>query len=319
MNELVIDRHNHLIDPALHIWGLEVPLYLFLGGFAAGLMILTGYLFFSDKYKRELSVAKYLPLYSILAISIGMFFLFLDLENKLNIFRFYTTFQITSPMSWGSWILIFVYPVMIASFLVRVPYNLEVRYSFIGRLHNWIIERPKLIKTIGIVSMSLGGVLGLYTGVLLSFFGARPLWNSGLLWLLFLVSGLSTAAAFAHVTSKRTDEKDFFTKADNAFLGIEIIVMLMFILSLVNSGQVYQDAAMLLLSGAYAPVFWAFVIGIGLIIPLILQLLVVNHKLKHTFIVPLMVILGSLFLRIVIVYAGQTSHWPHNVFSLIGF
>ena len=41
MTELDIARHSRLIDPQLHIWGWEIPVYLFLGGMAAGLMIVT--------------------------------------------------------------------------------------------------------------------------------------------------------------------------------------------------------------------------------------------------------------------------------------
>ena len=37
MTELDIARHSRLIDPQLHIWGWEIPVYLFLGGMAAGL------------------------------------------------------------------------------------------------------------------------------------------------------------------------------------------------------------------------------------------------------------------------------------------
>ena len=50
--------------------------------------------------------------------------------------------------------------------------------------------------------MALGVVLGIYTGILLSAFGARPLWNSAVLGLLFLISGLSSAAAFVHMVAK---------------------------------------------------------------------------------------------------------------------
>ena len=42
MNEITNTRHNHLIDPTMHVWGWEIPLYLFLGGVVAGIMILTG-------------------------------------------------------------------------------------------------------------------------------------------------------------------------------------------------------------------------------------------------------------------------------------
>ena len=42
MNEFTNTRHNHLIDPVMHVWGWEIPLYLFLGGVVAGVMILAG-------------------------------------------------------------------------------------------------------------------------------------------------------------------------------------------------------------------------------------------------------------------------------------
>jgi formate-dependent nitrite reductase membrane component NrfD len=42
MNEFTNTRHNHLIDPVMHVWHWEIPLYLFLGGVVAGIMILTG-------------------------------------------------------------------------------------------------------------------------------------------------------------------------------------------------------------------------------------------------------------------------------------
>ena len=39
-----------------------------------------------------------------------MLALFLDLEFKKHVYRFYLAFLPSSPMSWGSWILILVYP-----------------------------------------------------------------------------------------------------------------------------------------------------------------------------------------------------------------
>jgi formate-dependent nitrite reductase membrane component NrfD len=47
----------------------------------------------------------------------------------------------------------------------------------------------------------------------------------------------------------------------------------------------------------------------GILLPLTIQLLAVNHKVKHTPVAPLLVITGGLALRFVIVYAGQFSHW----------
>ena len=45
MRELFLTRHNDLVDPVLHVWGWEIPVYLFLGGWVAGMMAITGYCF----------------------------------------------------------------------------------------------------------------------------------------------------------------------------------------------------------------------------------------------------------------------------------
>ncbi len=139
--------------------------------------------------------------------------------------------------------------------------------------------------------------------------GARPLWSSSILWLLFLVSGLSGAAAFVHVIAKNVYERELLAKADNAFLIIELFVIALFIVGLKTATEVQAHAADLLLVGDFAATFWVFVIGLGIVIPLIIQLLAVNHKIHHTPIAPLMVIVGGLILRFIIVAAGQYSHW----------
>jgi formate-dependent nitrite reductase membrane component NrfD len=157
--------------------------------------------------------------------------------------------------------------------------------------------------------MILGMMLGAYTGVLLSTMGSRPLWNTSLLWVLFLVSGLSTAAAYVHLVAKNKEESELLAKADNGFLVVELFVMVMLFLGLMSSARPHIEAAQLLLNGPYAPVFWVFVIALGIVIPLGIQLLAVNHKIKHTPIAPIMVIVGGLILRFVIVSAGQYSHW----------
>ena len=47
--------------------------------------------------------------------------LFLDLEHKAYFWRLYTTFEVLSPMSWGAWILLLVYPAILLNMLIRVP------------------------------------------------------------------------------------------------------------------------------------------------------------------------------------------------------
>jgi len=309
MHELTITRHNELIDPGLHIWGWQIPVYLFIGGLVAGIMVISGYFVLKGQWKKNVFSCFYLPHISLILLSAGMLALFLDLEHKLFIWRLYTTFKIASPMSWGAWILVLIYPVLLLNTLIRIPEPFQNRILAFDRLSAIINKHPILIKNIGIANMLMGILLGMYTGVLLSSLGARPLWNSSMLWMLFLVSGLSSAAAFVHLITNDKYERELLAKADNAFLTLELFVFGGFISGLLTSTRVHIDAVRLILDGPFAASFWVFVIGMGIIVPLGIQLLAVNHKIKHTMVAPILVIAGGLILRFVIVFAGQYSHW----------
>jgi formate-dependent nitrite reductase membrane component NrfD len=202
-----------------------------------------------------------------------------------------------------------VYPALWVNTLIRIPEPFQGKVPLFDRWSAALNKHPVLIKNIGVANMLLGTLLGMYTGVLLSSFGARPLWNSAMLWMLFLVSGLSAAAAFVHLIATDQYERELLAKADNAFLTLELFVFGGFITGLLTSTRVHIEAVRLLLDGPYAPAFWVLVIGMGILLPLTIQLLAVNHKVKHTAVAPLLVLAGGLALRFVIVYAGQYSTW----------
>lgn len=313
MHELFSTRNNHLIDPSLAIWGWEIPVYLFLGGLVAGFMIIAGYFTLKGHHRHSAFSNFYLPHLSLAMLSLGMIALFLDLEHKVYVWRLYTAFKFTSPMSWGAWILLLVYPTLLLNTLVEIPKPFRNRVPVFDRVSAFIARRPMLAKNIGVLNMIVGAVLGMYTGILLSSLGARPLWSSSMLWALFLTSGLSSAAALVHLMSTDKAEREISAKADNGFLVFELLIFVLFFVGLVTSTQAHRNAAALLLTGPYAAAFWVFVIILGIIIPLFLQLLAVNHKVRHTFVPPLLVIAGGIALRFVIVAAGQASHWTRPI------
>lgn len=343
MIELTTTRHNEMIDPGLHIWAWQIPVYLFLGGLVAGLMIIAGYRLLRARAGESPSdsCCVHAPFLGLVLLSAGMFALFLDLEHKLYVWRLYTTFQIASPMSWGAWILILVYPALLACGLVHLPEimpGVVYRFPALRRGSEWIRQRQVLVNNIGLVNMVLGVMLGIYTGILLSAMGARPLWNSSLLGPLFLFSGLSTGAAVLHVLSslgaQGRGQSEFsdaivsalsrmwrpkgsaesaatLARADNSFLTVELFILLLYLLGMATSTGVQQEAARLLLTGPFAAAFWVFVIGMGILLPLVLQFLQVQHKIRHLplHLPALLVVFGGLVLRFIIVYAGQYSHW----------
>ena len=298
-----------MIDPALQIWGADVAVYLFLGGLVAGMMVILGYFLFKGRHKELRCSCALLPGLGIILLSAGMFALFLDLEHRWQFWRMYVTFKPASPMSWGSWILLLVYPSLLAALLLRLPEPAKKALPFLRKAAEGALEKPGLVRAIGIANIALGGMLGIYTGILLSTLGARPLWNSPMLGFLFLVSGLSTAAAFVHLIARDPYERQLLARADNGFLGIELFVLVLFVVGLLTSTEVHIQAAHLILSGPYAPAFLVLVVGLGIVIPLLIQSLAVSHRIPHTPATPVMVIAGGFVLRLVIVYAGQASHW----------
>ncbi|MGB8930199.1 MAG: NrfD/PsrC family molybdoenzyme membrane anchor subunit, partial [Anaeromyxobacteraceae bacterium] len=153
MNEIDVARYSHLIDPKLHVWGWEIPVYLFLGGMAAGVMILTALL--QRRGGERSAAARWLPLLAPALVSVGMGALFLDLSHKLYVWRFYLAFRWTSPMSWGAWILVVVYPVTILQGLASID---DAQAGWLGAkvgglaprlasLRQWALPRARAIGT----------------------------------------------------------------------------------------------------------------------------------------------------------------------------
>jgi len=309
MLELLTTRNNPMIDPVLHVWGWEIPVYLFLGGWVAGAMVLSGWLMRRDPGSERPSVWRVLPWVGLVLISLGMGALFLDLEHKLYVWRMYTTFQPTSPMSWGGWILIGVYPVLLLAGIAGMPPALAEAWAPLGALARRL-RQPDALRMLGLGSIVIGVGLGIYTGILLSSLGARPLWASGALGPLFLVSGLSTGAAFAHMIARDPAEQSALLRSDNLFLLTELALIALFLIGLASAGAAQAQAASMLLGGAYTASFWVLVVGLGILLPLSIQLLMTTHRIGHTLVAPLLVMAGGLALRFVIVAAGQASTWP---------
>jgi formate-dependent nitrite reductase membrane component NrfD len=313
LTEFVTTAHSPATDPRLHVWGWEIPVYLFLGGFTAGIMVLSGWALWKGRrnphgHPTFALASSGLFQLGLAAISLGMGALFLDLEHKLYVWRLYLTVEPWSPMSWGAWILVLVYPVLAAGVLLDPPRWLLSRAPLLRPVAA-ALDTPGARRAIGFVSIATGVSLGIYTGILLSALGARPLWSSGLLGPLFLVSGLSTSAAFAHWASPVATERVELAWLDNLLITIELGLIGLFLVGLLSSTGASAEAARLLLGGPYTAVFWVGVVFLGLVLPLVIQTLAVTHRIVHTPVAPILVMAGGLALRFVIVSAGQASHW----------
>jgi len=302
--DIEVAGRNAETFPVLHVWGWEIALYLFLGGLAAGLLVLAGWAHRRYEPARLGPALGWMgPLLAPVVLSIGMFALFLDLENKWNVWRFYTTFRVAAPMSWGAWILILVYP---ASLLFA-----WAAWSELGPAGARLVAGAPfpLRRTIAGLNVALGAALGVYTGILLGALGARPLWNSPLLGPLFLASGLSAGAALLVLLEKEDEWRRRLASIDLRLLGAEGVLLGLFFLALATGGQAQRAAAELFFGGPYTAVFWVAVAFTGMLLPVWLERLERRGMVAHTAVPPVLILFGGLALRAVIVLAGQASQW----------
>jgi formate-dependent nitrite reductase membrane component NrfD len=151
----------------------------------------------------------------------------------------------------------------------------------------------------------LGAALGIYTGVLLSATVAHPLWSSGALGFLFLASGSSTGVAALMIAEEDHEAQALMARADIGLIAFELAVMVLWLVGLMTQGPEYREAARLVLSGPYAPMFLGVVVFGGLLVPMVLEAMALRGKALHSRAVPGLVLLGGLVLRFVLVYAGQ--------------
>ena len=155
----------------------------------------------------------------------------------------------------------------------------------------------------------LSVILGIYTGILLSAFNARPLWNTSILGPLFLVSGLSTGAATILLLSKSASERRTMSWIDLLLIAIELFFITHMIMGFQAASQVQIDAAQLFLGGQFTVSFWVFVIFLGLVIPAALEVLELLNFHIPVVIPVILVLLGGLMFRFIMVEAGQITRY----------
>lgn len=341
MLEITTTRHNPLVDPQLSVWSWEIPLYLFVGGIVAGLMVLGGIALLrlarGEDPRGYFSL--HAPLAAFMLLNLGMLALFLDLAHKLYVWAVYLTFEPASPMSWGSWVLIIVYPLLLVSALIRLPEAwpwLGQRVPQLARWSDALLASARTLRLLAWTNVVLGVALGIYTGILLSTMVARPLWNVSILGPLFLVSGLSAGAALLHLLAallrpkrpapqglvagalgaliqplgKEPPERqtaNALIRADLGFLAVELLMLGLLLIGLATATASHAAAFDLLMSGRFAFAFWGVLVVLGILVPLALQGLELAHRIPHTIVPAVLVLAGGYTLRWLMVNAGQIS------------
>jgi len=305
----VSGRNIPNIDPYLNIWHWQIPSYLFLGGLAAGILFFAAVFTILGKENKMATAVKIAPMIVPFALILGLFFLFLDLKHKLYFWQLYTTIRLESPMGWGSWVLMIMTPISIiwaASYVREIFPNWDWKFRFLKNFEAWVIKNRILIAW----PMAIYAViLGIYTGILLSAFNARPLWNTSILGPLFLVSGMSTGAAVVLLLSKDHKERKIMGRIDILLILIELFFIIHLFMGFKAGSEASINAANLFLGGSFTAPFFAFVVILGLIFPAILEVFELKGYKVPVIVPATLILIGGLIFRFLIVEAGQITKY----------
>ena len=323
-------------------WGLPVILYLFLAGVGAGAVTVSGSVLLrgADYDGGPLfRLARYGALVGPVPVILGTILIIFELgrwDRALNLFKVINL----SPMSIGSWFL----GVFICTSLL---YAIAFLPSFIPQWGKLTKRMAPVLQLLAWVNVPLGIGVAVYTGILLGAMPSRPLWNSPILALLFVVSALSAGVAIIILTRALFHRKDpsvkaerrlirrreasvvrpgrryyetayMLTSSDLLLIGFEMMVIFLFVMfAHLTIGNMKYAMAIILPGGEMAALFWIWVVLIGLVIPGVFELAYVFPKLiyHHEFkahkgpeiLISLAVLVGAFMLRYVIVIAGQLT------------
>lgn len=323
-------------------WEWPVALYLFLAGLSAGALIAALMVKWKDGNDSSYDgLVKAGALLAPITIMIGQGLLIVDLSKPLSFWVLMLHYQLQSVMSIGV-ILLMVYSGLSTLFAAIVYKewlaDCEVTEWFFKPLLpviEWFENRGAWLEWVMcLVAISIAA----YTGFLLSALGAKPLLNVPLLPLLFLISGMSAGVgasialgATLFKESVQESNLQYLLSMDTKLLPVELFVLFVMFTGLVNMGGQYAVVAkQALTTGMWANIFWIGVVGVGLVLPIIVSLtslhgskIAASNSVSLTAggtnsyemqpAIPIgtvlinctLVMLGSMLLRLYIVYAGQ--------------
>jgi formate-dependent nitrite reductase membrane component NrfD len=225
--------------------------------------------------------------------------LLIHVGKPLRAWRLFYEINLLSPISWGSFL------------LTLYPLNCIIYTFFLFR------ENRKMSRLFGMIGIFLALAYYAYTGFILSFATARPLWNTALMPVMFLVAAITSGLALLITVvfvkerffSKETSVKEELIYDLGRLLGVFIILDVFLSLShVVTLFTGKADAILaghLIMAGEFGALFLIVENGLGKILPLILIFSGKPKGISRVVLASLLVILGVFFMRVVLVLTGE--------------
>ncbi|VAX10718.1 Tetrathionate reductase subunit C [hydrothermal vent metagenome] len=260
-------------------WGVQ---YFFLIGLSYGAFFLTLPAFVFGRRQME----KTARLALVVAISCGIaapVALVSDLHQPGRFYNFYLHFTPTSWMSWGSFFLpAYVILLLIYAWLIYRPdlaRQANVSTGIVARLSQLLAfggaESTAAIKMLGYLTILAAVLVVTYTGSEMAVVRARPLWNSPMMPLLYLLTGVSGAAGLGLLLNRFiADASQLVSRQLSRVLLISQFLIILMVLLWMFTGLADKHSsatALIRLATEYNPIaFSLFWLGLCTLLPLLL-------------------------------------------------
>ncbi|MEI6897405.1 MAG: cytochrome c nitrite reductase subunit NrfD [Psychromonas sp.] len=307
------------------VWDWIIAVYLFLAGMSAGMVMIAIYL------KRKViegraadnGIIKATAILAPFGIIAGLTILVFHLTKPLSFWKIMIYINPTSIMSMGV-ILFNVYMTILFVWIALLFKDelISLINKYLGDKFGFIsvlIDKIKPLENIlEIVLAILAVTLAAYTGFLLSALKTFPLLNNPVLPVLFIFSSLSSGAAASLMFGVLVFKQPMHCPTvkwvhgfERPVVLFELFLLICFFSGLILGGGQKEVAAMAAISaGFWASWFWIGVVGLGMLLPLILNFVSsesTRHKSSFLLTVTGLSLVGVLMLRTFILYAGQMT------------
>ncbi|MBP1695100.1 MAG: polysulfide reductase [Deltaproteobacteria bacterium] len=280
--------------------GIPIATYFYLTGLSAGSFIIStmAYGFGMVKFKP---LGKIGVVMATCLLMIAPMILLIDLEQPLRFWHLIFYLRITSPITWGTFL------------LSLYPMNCMVYGYFMFK------GDMKKTKIFGLIGIPLALLVHGYTGFILALGKARVLWNTAIMPPIFLVSAMVSGLALMILV---VIIKDFILQRGKepnrdliyalgkflvASIALDLILIGMDLSVLLTSTTEAYRVALMLLNGPFSFLFLGVELMAGAVIPLLLFLSPFTKRWIPAYAVAsVLVMIGIFAMRCIMVIGGLT-------------
>ncbi|HEX2916027.1 MAG TPA: NrfD/PsrC family molybdoenzyme membrane anchor subunit [Chloroflexia bacterium] len=308
-------------------WGLWVAAYIYFIGLSAGSFLISSlvYVFNVKRFERIGRLAVFTAVVTLLMALLSIWADLGHMERAANVLLF-PNFE--SPMAWMIWLYSTYFLLLVVEmwFLLRRDMVVGAQESgWKSKVYRVLTfgskkdtdasaERDRkivrVLATIGVpVAIMFHGGVGTLFGVV----AARPLWNTGLFPILFLLSALASGGALLTlITAVFQDglsrNRDIVITLGKVILGLLLLDVLFqiseYLVAFRSGIPGHIEGLKMIMSGPYWWVFWVWQLGIGTLIPILLLVLPTRKDARWVSLSGLLIALGFIGVRLNIVIPG---------------